>query len=136
MIAEQLNMNIDEIRDPNSRIRFIELGFTKDQLNRLKNIIHVSSEKFALLLGASVKTIQRISENSKTNLNISESVVDLIDIYEVGLELYNTPEDVTEFMETVNPFLNDKRPMDLCKTATGRQLVYTYLNQIKYGIMA
>ena len=136
MIAEKLDLKINEIRDPNTRLKFIESGFTKNQLIELRKLLHLNAEKFAQLLGASVKTIQRIDQNSKTNTNISESVMDIIEIYETGLELYKTPDDVTEFLENEIPFLENKKPLDLCRTSTGRRVVYNYLNQIKYGIMS
>jgi len=57
------------------------------------------------------------------------------DIYSLGLELYHSEAEFETFMDIENPFLKNKLPKDLCKTSSGRYEVYTYLGQIKHGIM-
>ena len=63
----------------------------------------------------------------------SDALLDTLRVFFRAASVFESPERVREWLETVLPALGGRRPVDLCNTAEGRRLVQDAIRRIEHG---
>lgn len=130
---------VNSIGNDTELIHLLKNDFTS---NFAKNFIEYSTlslDAWARLLPVSKRTLQRQlgRNNQKLDLEISEAMVEIGEIFQVGLRAFDDrKERLVQWLETENPYLSGKMPLELMDSHKGRDLVKDELLRIEYGAFA
>lgn len=116
------------------KLQVIESGFPKKQLLELKERYGISLETMAKILDIAGRSIQNKPIGFKFTGNVAEKILALSDIYSYGTEVFEERDKFIKWLDTPNPVLNNKSPVELLLTQLGMQQVKQELARIDYGI--
>ena len=116
------------------KLNIIQNGFSKEQLLELKERYGISLETMAKILDIADRSIQNKSLDFRFTGNVAEKILGLSDIYSYGMEVFEERDKFRKWIDTPNPVLANKRPLELFLTQLGMQQVKQELARIDYGI--
>lgn len=116
------------------KISVIQSGFLKEQLLELKERYGISLETMAKILDIADRSIQNKPLDFRFTGNVAEKILGLSDIYSYGVEVFEERDKFRKWIDTPNPVLDNKRPLELFSTQLGMQQVKQELARIDYGI--
>lgn len=116
------------------KLDVIQRGFFKEQLLELKDRYGISLKVMANILNITDRSIQNKPKRFKFTGNIAEKMLGLSEIYSYGIEVFEERDKFRKWLDTPNPVLNNKRPVELFLTQLGMQQVRQELARIDYGI--
>lgn len=90
-------------------------------------------ELFISILGVQSSNLSKVYRRKRLNKNDSESVLDFLRVFRYATDVFEDAEKANEWLETKVPALGGKRPIELCDTFEGRELVRAALCSIEYG---
>jgi putative toxin-antitoxin system antitoxin component (TIGR02293 family) len=115
-------------------IRMSRIGVDAHFLHDLVEILGVSIQEFAAILGISSKTIERREDDSKQfKQEISERLLHIGEVTKEGLKIWNT-EELQGWMRSPNQALGNEKPINLLDTEYGIAMIAEVLGRIQYGI--
>lgn len=90
-------------------------------------------ELFVNILGVQSANLSRVYRRKHLDKTDSESVLDLLRVVSEARRVFESRELADEWLSTVVPALGGNRPIDLCDTFEGRDLVRDALRKVQYG---
>ena len=127
---------VAKIHNENELIETIRDNFIAKYAKNFISFSKLSLNVWSKLLPVSKRTLQRELENksNKLELPISEILIEVGEIYEIGLLAFDNDKDrLNEWLRTENPYFNNKKPLDIMDTHKGRDLVKCELIRIEYS---
>lgn len=88
---------------------------------------------FADILEVRPSKLSRVYQRKQLNKHDSESVLDTIRVFREAFRTFECQDLVNGWFSTALPILGGRRPVDLCNTFQGRNLVLTTMRKIKFG---
>jgi len=119
-------------------INTIRQGLPYDLFLKIKDITPFTEDDWAEYLNVSKKTLQRNSaiENYLFKPIHTEKIIELAEVTNFGLEVFDTLEQFYLWLNTPSFALGNLKPAELLKDSYGKELVMDELNRIDQGIFA
>lgn len=132
---------VDNIHNENELINTIRNKFYAEYAKNFIAFSHLSLNIWSKLLPVSLSTLQRelkcTLEKHILDLSISESLVEVGEIYDIGLLAFDKDKDrLNEWLNTKNKYFNSKKPLEIMDNHKGRELVKNELIRIEYSEFA
>ncbi len=117
-------------------IRTIEKGIPFSIFESVKNVTPLTTDNWADYLGLSSRSLNRYLIQNKTFSPIySEKIIELIEVFKLGLEVFGDQNSFNQWLNTPNFALGKIKPFKLLKTSYGKELVISELTGISHGIL-
>lgn len=116
------------------KINMIKSGISKKDLENLKDKAGMDYNQLSKVLSVARATLINKKGNDKFDINLSEKIVGVADIYSYGYEVF---EDETRFNNWIfrsNRSLGGQAPYDLLDNQYGREEVKNLIGRIDYGV--
>ncbi|MEO1672894.1 MAG: antitoxin Xre/MbcA/ParS toxin-binding domain-containing protein [Cyanobacteria bacterium J06631_2] len=89
-------------------------------------------ELFTTLLNTNASNLSRYYHKTLTRF-ATENILDTLRVFQAAINAFEDEELATEWLHTSIPALAGERPINLCDTAEGREIVKESLRTIEYG---
>lgn len=116
------------------KIHMIKEGISKKDLENLKDKAGLDYNQLSKVLSVARATLINKKGNDRFDMNLSEKIVSVADIYSYGYEVF---EDETKFNAWIfrsNRSLGGQSPYDLLDNQYGREEVKNLIGRIDYGV--
>ena len=90
-------------------------------------------ETLAQLLGATPANLNRLYRRSALGRGQSEALLDMLRVVSRAVHVFGNLDRANEWLDVSLPALGGRRPIELCDTFQGRQLVGDAIRRIEYG---
>lgn len=127
---------VNKISNDSEMIDFIRNKFSSENAKYFIDYSELSLNVWSEILPISLRTLQRDLNNKKKKLElkISETFVEIGEIYSIGLKAFDDNKDrLNKWFFTENAYFNHKRPIDIMDTHKGRDLVKDELQRIEHS---
>jgi putative toxin-antitoxin system antitoxin component (TIGR02293 family) len=121
---------------PYQKIYKIKSGISKKELTSIKEAARLDYDTLAQLLSVARATLIHKKDHEKFNLNVSEKILALADLYSYGYEVFDDVDKFNDWMKEPNLALDNKLPLDLADTMTGIEELKHLIGRIDYGIFS
>lgn len=103
---------------------------------QLKDIVDFNDIEWANQLNVSTKTLERFKNNptSKFKRLQSEKIVEFAEVLNLGLQIFDEPEQFYNWLKEPSIALGNNKPIDLLKNSYGKELVINSLYSIEHGV--
>ncbi|HEY2581946.1 MAG TPA: antitoxin Xre/MbcA/ParS toxin-binding domain-containing protein [Mucilaginibacter sp.] len=112
----------------------LESGLTKKVLLRLKAFTGLNLGALATICNITPRTVQLKDDDYHFDSQISEVMIDLTDLFIIGIKLFSTNSAFIEWMVQPLKTLEGKEPIDLLVNSVGRKLVKDELIMFATGV--
>lgn len=109
-------------------------GISKQTLINISKLSGLSIKEMAGLLPVSLRTIQRYKDDDILEPAVSERVLHIAEVLAKAIEVFDTPEDLQNWLHTPSVALGRQTPISLLDTSFGARLVTDQLGRIEHGI--
>ena len=116
------------------KMHIVKDGVSKKDLELLKSKTDLDYTMLAKALSVTRATLINKKRSEKFNVNLSERIVDMADLYSYGFEVFESEERFNHWMAKPNKALGGKTPYDLIDNQFGREEVKNLIGRIDYGI--
>jgi putative toxin-antitoxin system antitoxin component (TIGR02293 family) len=116
------------------KMAIIEEGVTKKILESFKTSAQLDYDQLAGNLHVARATLINKKGDEKFNLDLSDKIVSLIDIYSYGYQVFGDRNKFNEWVFQPNKALGNKPPFDFLSNSFGRQEVKNLIGRIDYGV--
>ena len=100
----------------------------------LKSLTHFSDEVISSWLNINVKTYRSYkSTRSEIKEDIQEHTVMLVALMKHGIEVFNSSDEFSKWLETENYYLDKKKPIEYLNTISGIKFIDNLLTGMEYG---
>lgn len=108
-------------------------GFTMKSVKPLVAYLDLSSEKFALLIGVSSRTLSRWNDDSTIGVMASKTLLEVDRLAKKGIDTFGNAELFKAWMQQFNTALGDIAPIEMLTEPYGIELVEDALESMEYG---
>jgi putative toxin-antitoxin system antitoxin component (TIGR02293 family) len=116
-------------------VQAIRKGIPFSLFKLIQLVTPFSIKDWAEYLGISGKSLVRYSQQDKRFKPIhSEKIIELAEVSNLGLEVFQDSEKFKLWLETPNYALGNNKPFDLLKNSYGKAMVIAELTRVNYGI--
>jgi putative toxin-antitoxin system antitoxin component (TIGR02293 family) len=120
-----------------SLIEFIRKGINFRIFTDFVNKSPFNLNEWSSFLHISQRTMQRYQREKKTLDSIqSEKFMEIVLLFQKGIEVMGTKEQFNSWLETENLSLGKIKPKSLLDSTFGIHLLKDELNRLQYGILA
>lgn len=113
----------------------VQAGLPIESLTHLQTKFGFTNKTMSHFLAISESTYQRrIKAKDKLTKDETEKAIALSEVYERGIEVFESQEDFDRWLHAPITSLQRQRPIDLLDTMLGRKQVMRVLNAILHGI--
>jgi len=117
-------------------IQTIEKGIPFSIFESIKNATPLTTNDWADYLGLSSRSLNRYFIQNKTFAPIySEKIIELIEVFKLGLEVFGDQNSFNQWLNTPNFALGNTKPFELLKNSYGKEMVISELTGISHGIL-
>ncbi len=117
-------------------VQAIRKGIPYSMFKLIQVITPFSKNDWAEYLGISGKSLMRYSQQGKRFKSIhSEKIIELAEVSNLGLEVFNDSGKFKLWLETPNFALGNIKPFDLLRNSYGKAMVIAELTRINHGIL-
>lgn len=116
------------------KMHIVKDGVTKKDLELLKSKTDLDYTMLAKALSVTRATLINKKRGEKFNVNLSERILSMADLYSYGFEVFESEERFNEWMSKANKALGGKAPYDLIDNQFGREEVKNLIGRIDYGV--
>lgn len=117
-------------------IQTIEKGIPFSIFESIKNVTPLTTNDWADYLGLSSRSLNRYLIQNKTFSPIySEKIIELIEVFKLGLEVFGDQNSFNQWLNTPNFALGNIKPFELLKNSYGKEMVISELTGISHGIL-
>ncbi len=88
---------------------------------------------FVRLLETTTGNLNRFYRRKTLNIYHSEGILDTLRVFSKANSVFGDPDVAKEWIDTAIPALGGQKPISLCDTFEGRNLVQVALRKIEYG---
>jgi len=116
-------------------VNFLNTGkFTVGHMRLLREKANTSDRVLSSVLNLAPKTFVGYTKDiSKIKVDTKEHVLMLISLLKHGQTVFGSEENFSQWLDTKNVFMDNKKPMELLNTISGIRLVDDRLVAIEYG---
>ena len=114
----------------------VKEGLSKTVLLLLANSIKVPIREMAEMINVSERTIQRKTNSDIFPEHVSESILQVAQVYSRGIEVFESQEKFKRWLHSTNRALGNKKPYEMISTRYGTQMVLDLLVRIEYGVIS
>lgn len=126
-----------ELSNPVAMVLRAAEGITISSFDALQELTGLGKGQLAAFLDATPKTIDNYRlRKRKLGRPESEQLLQLVGLYQKGLEVFGSTAAFNEWLEKPAYGLGRQKPFDLLYTTGGIQLVLEELLRIEYGALA
>jgi putative toxin-antitoxin system antitoxin component (TIGR02293 family) len=115
-------------------IRIAREGLPVRALTQLMQYLELSPSELRWLMDMSQSTFQRRKKSKLLTTAEGERLVQLYQLIQKGLEIFEDKEDFLDWFKSRNQALGDVKPMELLRSQLGMHEVSELLGRIEYGI--
>ena len=117
-------------------IQTIEKGIPFSIFESIKSVTPLTTNDWADYLGLSSRSLNRYLIQNKTFSPIySEKIIELIEVFKLGLEVFGDQNSFNQWLHTPNFALGNIKPFELLKNSYGKEMVISELTGISHGIL-
>ena len=120
--------------EPMDFVNAIRTGLPGTSINAVSELLQVSKGEMYSLLHITPRTAQRIVRSERLDVDISDHIVQLMNIHKKCMEVFEDGEKAMRWLKTSNFALGDQTPLSLLDTTAGIELVADTLTRIEYGV--
>ncbi len=103
-------------------------------LSELKKLTNFNDENISELLDITVKTYRSYRKpNTEYKDSMKERILMLSSLFKHGTEVFGTPENFNEWLNSENFFFGRKKPVNMLNTVTGIKFLDDRLTGMEYG---
>lgn len=131
-------VSFDEfIADKMLVIQLIRIGIPISLFQSIFNFAPFSEFEWAMLLGISTKTLQRIKQSGiDFKPAQSERIIELIEVCRLGYDVFGEMEKFKIWINTPVFALGNIKPIEFLYDSYGKEMIMGELNRIAHGIFA
>ena len=125
--------------DFDSVIDIIEEGLPLSAVEQIAKMFEVSKARAAAMLGVSLRALQSRSQSDhkgKLPLRESDRALQLAKLMNEAIVCFGNAENAVRWMKSANTGLGNKKPVDLCSSGVGMEMVRDSVNRLKFGLTA
>lgn len=122
-----------------NRFDLIKLSRKGLSLKNLFSILEYTSltvKDLAKIIPLSERQLQRYSKDQILRTDISVQLLQILELYSRGYEVFGSREKFRKWMEHSNIALSSIKPIELLDTSFGIQLILDEIGRIEHGIVA
>jgi putative toxin-antitoxin system antitoxin component (TIGR02293 family) len=119
---------------PIEKMAIAKSGVSKSELEKLKSGVGLDYEILSKALAVTRATLINKKGGEKFNLQVSERIVGLADLYSYGYDVFEDEERFNKWMFTPNKALGGEAPYELLDNQFGREEVRNIIGRIDYGV--
>jgi putative toxin-antitoxin system antitoxin component (TIGR02293 family) len=116
------------------KINMIKEGISKKDLENLKEKAGLDYNQLSKVLSVARATLINKKGNDKFDINLSEKIVGVADIYSYGYEVFEDETKFNDWIFRANRSLGGQAPYDLLDNQYGREEVKNLIGRIDYGV--
>jgi putative toxin-antitoxin system antitoxin component (TIGR02293 family) len=117
-------------------INAIEKGIPFSIFESIRDVTPLTTNEWADYLGLSSRSLNRYLIQNKTFSPIySEKIIELIEVFKLGLEVFGDQNSFNHWLNTPNFALGNIKPYELLKNSYGKEMVLSELTGISHGIL-
>ena len=128
----EINLAPDCLDDPIGFIRLVRNGISGEVLQQATDRVG-HHELFACSLGIQPKQLNRLYQLKNLSPHDSESVLDLLRLFRDLIHTFGSLATANDWLSSILPALDNRRPADICDTFAGRSLVRSTIRKIESG---
>ena len=121
--------------DPVAFVMAARRGLSGDVVRQAVGVLGCR-ELFVGLMGTTSGNLNRFYRRKTLSQAQSEALLDTLRVFSKAIAAFGNLDKAREWMNSTIPTLGSQRPVDLCDTFEGRNLVRTVLRKIEYGEFA
>ena len=114
----------------------IRKGLSPGVSRRVTEAYGVSQEDLARIIHVSKKTIQRQEAKGAYNIEVSDGLVRLADVFARATEVFEDKAEARVWLQEESTALGGVTPWSLLDTTTGVDMVVQELGRIEHGIVS
>lgn len=119
-------------------IEAIQKGISFSFFEHIQKLVPLHEDEWAEFLNVSLKTLQRNRKASDFHFKPihSEKIFELAEVSQLGLQVFDSPEQFRDWLNSPNLALANHLPKNLLQNSYGKELVMDELHRIDHGIFA
>ena len=129
-----------EAVDDSSLLTLIDIvrkGISSQDFTKIVDETPFTLSEWAHYLRLSERTLQRAQKEKKAFPSIqSERIVELVMLYQYGVQVFGTKEGFDSWLQSVSIALGGRVPKELLDTQFGISMVKDALGRIEHGVLA
>ncbi len=111
-----------------------DVGLTKQTIIDLAKLFYISQKQIISLLPISSRTFQRYTPEQHLNINISEQIIYITDVFIKGLKVFEDKQKFLLWLDTPSLVFSYKKPFSLLTSRFGIDLISEELSRIEHGV--
>jgi len=122
------------VKNSRDYIKLSRAGLSFIQMKEILKYTGISLNEISGLISLSSRQIARYNDQTILKSNISAHLIQILDLYKFGYEVFEEKEKFKSWMTSEIRALNYQKPIDLLDTPFGIDEVKTILGRIEYGV--
>ncbi|MBC3953614.1 antitoxin Xre-like helix-turn-helix domain-containing protein [Pseudomonas triticifolii] len=132
LLAHQLTQHSEA-----ERLANIQAGLAAKWVRAIKDAFRLGGDDLQTLLNMSTSTLERRQHQQRSLDRVASERVDRLAMVAIhALQLFETPEQASVWMCTVNPALGQQMPFQMCETDIGARQTHRVLAALNCGAPA
>ena len=124
-----------KIESPFDFIHIASKGINAIVIKNFRDYFNISREDTALMLNISSPTLYRwIKSNKNLDRNYSILLFELTDLFLYGIEVFNSKDNFSKWLNLPNTALGGLEPQDLLEVPGGISKVKDIIGRIEHGV--
>lgn len=131
------SLSCDFFTDKLNVISTIKKGISVESFNKIQHYTAFTDAEWAIFLDISTKSLQRyrLSPEFRFKPSQSEKIIEMLEVTEMGIEVFGEIEQYTLWLKTPNFALGNLKPIELLGDSYGKDLVLGELTRVNHGIL-
>ena len=118
------------------KINLLKKGVSKTELEQFKTVAQLDYDKLATALAVTRATLINKKSSELFNSSLSERIIDLVDIYATGYEVFGNKEAFNNWVFRSNTSLGGQVPFDIMDNQFGRAEIRDLIGRIATGVFS
>jgi len=110
------------------------IGLPKMAFLHLVSNLNFSMRSMTQLLNVAERTIQRKGDRELLDISTSEQILQIAEVFSRGSDVFESPVNFQNWMNSENMSLGGKKPIDLLPSRYGAQMILDVIGRIEHGI--
>lgn len=125
-----------EIDNKLDLIKWSRKGLTLKNLHAILDYTSLTIKDVAQIIALSERQLQRYTEDQVLRIDISVQLLQIVELYAKGYEVFGEKEKFKQWMIHPNTAFSALKPLELLDTSFGIQMVKDELGRIEHGIVS
>lgn len=137
--AYQIPLKVGYISNAHSEIDILNLikkGVPKKALDKTMQMMDFSLDEMSTILHVSERTLRRYDDKSNLNIEQSERIIELNNLYQFGIEVLGSLDNFKIWINSPILALGQQKPKEFLDTSFGITMLKNILGRIQYGVFS